>query len=257
MSASATPPVPANPTPPAPPARSGEIRDAGAVRRESVHAQRWSARGAVKVLGDVDVDEATVAGLSSIRGNVTGGSVSASGTLDIVGSVRLTGGFHASGTTTVGKGLQAGEVDLSGAVSIRGPVQVQGRAGWKGSLELTEGLTADRVDFEGRGEIPGAVVAKELVGRLRGESKFGTIQADHVRITRPSRLFERSGLHVLTIEAHEVELEGVDAQYVKAERIALGPGCQIARVEGTITRQHASAHVGPASRTPPPYGLSR
>jgi len=257
MSAPATssaPPAPATPT--APP-RSGEIQDAGAVRRDSVRAQRWSASGAAKILGDVDVDEATLSGLASIRGQLLGGSVAASGTLDVGGSVRLTGTFRTAGTATIGHGVQAADVDSSGALSVAGPVQASGTVRWKGALDTTEGITAGRVDFEGSASVAGAIVATQLEGRLRGGSKVGSITADRVRITRPARLFGHSELHVLTIEAKEVELEAVTAQHVKAERIALGPGCQIAGVEGTITRQHASAHVGPASRTPPPYGLMR
>jgi cytoskeletal protein CcmA (bactofilin family) len=257
MSASASPPTPTVPAAPTPLPRSGDIRDAGAVRRDSVHAQHWSASGAAKVLGDVDVDEATLSGIVSIRGNVTGGSVSAAGTCDIGGSVRLTAAFRAAGTTTVSKGVQAAEIDLSGSGSISGPVQATGTVRWKGSLETTEGITAGRVEFEGSGTIPGSIVAKEVEVRLRGASRIGSILADRVRITRPGRLFGHGEMFVLTIEAKDVELEGVEAQHVKAERVALGPGCQIAQVDGTIIRQHASAHVGPASHSPPPYGLMR
>jgi len=257
MSASATPSAPVSPPAPSPPPRSGDLQDSGAVRRDAVRAHRWSASGAAKVLGDVDVDEATLSGLTSIRGDVTGGSISASGTCDILGSVRLTGAFRGSGTTTIGKGVSAEEIDLSGAASVHGPVESSGRVRWAGSLETGEGVSAARVEFEGRGVVPGAIVAKEVEGRIRGDSRFGSISADRVRITRPARLFAQGELRVLTIEGKDVELEAVVAQYVKAERVALGAHCQIARVDGTITRRHPTARVGPASQSPPPYGLSR
>jgi len=257
MSASTTPPAPPNAAAPPSPPRSGEIRDTGAVRRDSVRAQRWTASGAVKVLGDVDVDDANLSGLASVRGNLTGGSVAASGTFDLGGSVRLTGTLRAAGTITIAQGVQVAELDLSGSVSVHGPVRATGRVQWKGSLETTEGIAADRVEFEGRGAIAGAVVARSLDGRLRGDSKIGSIVADRVRFTRPARLFGGGHLEVLTIEAQEVELEAVHAQYVKAGKVVLGPGCQIARVDGTISRQHPSSHVGPVSQTPPPYGLMR
>ncbi|MCI4340096.1 MAG: hypothetical protein L3J73_02345, partial [Thermoplasmata archaeon] len=116
---------------------------------------------------------------------------------------------------------------------------------------------ASRVEFDGRATIEGAVVATEVVGRLRDDSRIGSIRADRVTITRPTRLRGGGRLNVLTIEAKEVDLEAVHAQHVRAERIALGPGCQIAEVEGTITRRHPSAHVGPASQSAPPHGLTR
>ncbi len=257
MSATVTPPPPTPSAPPAAPARSGEIHDAGAVRRDSVRALRWTSTGASKILGDVEVDDANLAGLISIRGNVTGGSVAASGTLDIGGFVRLTGTFRTSGTTKITQELRAADLDLAGATSVGGAIAATGRARWKGTLETTAGVTADRVEFEGRAAVDGAVVAKTVDGRLRDDSRIGSIAADTVRLVRPTRLFGSGHLEVLTIEAREAELEGVHAQYVKAEKVILGPGCQVAQVDGTITRQHATSHVGPESKTPRPYGLMR
>jgi hypothetical protein len=203
------------------------------------------------------VDSADLSGLISIRGNLTGGSATARGTLDVGGLVRLTGTLHADGTTTIGKGVTASDLDVSGAFSLSGPLQCSGRVRWKGTPDSTDGVTASRVEFDGRGTIAGAVVATEFEGRLRDDSKMGSIRADRVIVRRPARLFGSGHLEVLTIEAKEVDLEGVLAQHIRAERIVLGAGCQIASVEGTISRQHPTAHVGPVSQTPRPYGLFR
>jgi len=256
---SAASPSPTAPAPTAPPSlpRTGEIHDVGAVRRDSVRAQRWTTKGAAKVLGDAEADAADLSGLVSIRGSLSGGTVTTSGTLDVGGGVRLAGALTAAGTTTIGQDVLVHELHLSGSASVSGRVEVSGRCLWKGSLEVVQGVSAERVEFEGRGTIDGAVRAKEVEGRVRGVSRFGSIVADRVRIHRPGRLFGDNHLEVLSIQANEVELEGVHAQYVKAERIAIGPGCQIAQADGTISRQHPSSHVGPAVRSPTPYGLTR
>ena len=256
---SAASPSPTGPAPTAPPAppRTGEIHDLGSVRRDSVRAQRWTAKGADKVLGDAEVDLADLSGLVSIRGTLSGGSVTTSGTLDVGGAVRLAGALTAAGTTTLDGDVLVQELLLTGSTAVSGRVEARGRCRWKGSLEVAQGVTAERVEFEGRGAIEGAVRAKEVEGRVRGPSRFGSIVADRVRIHRPTRLFGGGHLEVLTIEAKDVELEGVHAQYVKAERVAIGAGCQIAQVDGTISRQHPSSHVGPAVRSPTPYGLTR
>ncbi|MCI4354283.1 MAG: hypothetical protein L3K06_02835, partial [Thermoplasmata archaeon] len=151
----------------------------------------------------------------------------------------------------------APEIDLGGAIHVGGAVRAATRLRWKGDLEVGGEVAASRVEFDGRATIEGAVVATEVVGRLRDDSRIGSIRADRVTITRPTRLRGGGRLNVLTIEAKEVDLEAVHAQHVRAERIALGPGCQIAEVEGTITRRHPSAHVGPASQSAPPHGLTR
>src|SRR5579859_7980742 len=88
-SAAARPAPPAAPPPVPPPPRTGEVRDTGAARHDSIRAQRWTAQGAVKVLGDVEIDAAELSGLASVRGAVRGGSVSMQGTLDVGGLVDL------------------------------------------------------------------------------------------------------------------------------------------------------------------------
>ena len=256
MSATAVPPTPL-PTSATPPPRSGQVQDNGSVRRDSVRAQNWTLRGAAKILGDVDVDSADLSGLVTIRGSLTGGSVTAHGTFDVGGPSRLERALSASGTVTLGKDIDAPDVEFAGAARIAGALRAPTRLRWKGTLEVDGDVTAGRVEFDGRAIVGGAVVASEIVGRLRDHSRVASIRADRVTIGRASRLMGGGDLEVLTIEAKEVDLEAVTAQHVRAERIALGPGCQIAEVEGTIVRQHPSAHVGPASHSAPPHGLFR
>ncbi|HEY6238897.1 MAG TPA: hypothetical protein VIZ68_06925, partial [Thermoplasmata archaeon] len=100
-------------------------------------------------------------------------------------------------------------------------------------------------------------VVVDFSGRLAGTSRATTLQADRVVVRRSGFRGRHATFEVRTIEAKEADLEGVVAEYVRADRIALGPGCQIARIDGEVTRVHASSHVGPVSRSPAPYGLTR
>jgi len=59
------------------------------------------------------------------------------------------------------------------------------------------------------------------------------------------------------IEAESVKLEGVKVAFVRAPQVILGRGCHVTEVDGTIVRRHPSSHVGPESRSLPPYGLRR
>ena len=121
--------------------------------------------------------------------------------------------------------------------------------------------------FVGRGTLraPGEFSADSVALEVERDSSIGTLLAGSVIVTRPSAppfkvpFFgkERPRLKVLRIEASEVHLEGVDVEVLRADRIALGPDCHVARVIGEVMAVDPSSHVGPESRSPPPHGISR
>lgn len=257
----AKPPAPATTAvsapPAAPPPRTGEVHDAGAARHDSVRAHRWSSQGAVKVLGDVEVDEADLRGLATVRGTVKGGSVASSGTLDVGGVVELSGRLATDGEAEFGAAVRAGTVEAKGTLRVRGGLSATSGIRSEGSLEVRGGIGAPRLEFVGRIQVDEAIAAADVDGTIRGDSRARSIKGERVTIRRGGRFGGRGRLTVGTIEAKEVRLEDVELEYLRADRIVLGPGAQVARLDGTVTSQHASAHVGPVSRTPRPYGLSR
>ena len=258
----ATPPTPPSatappPAPPVPPARTGEVRDAGAARHDAIRAQRWTAQGAAKVLGDVEVDVAELSGLASIRGAVRGGSLSMVGTLDVGGAVDLSGALSVDGEGEFGGTVRSGSFTGAGTLRLRGGLTASTTVRTDGSLEVHGRVDAKSLEFRGRLQVDEEIAVAELTGSLKGDSAVRSIRADRITLRRGGRFGARGRFVVTTIEAKDVTLEDVDAEYVRADRVVLGPGAQVARVDGTIASQHASAHVGPVSRTPKPYGLSR
>lgn len=271
-------PAPATPAAPAPPASApakpaappsaapaaalpltGDLADVGSVRRESVRARRWSARGGAKVLGDVEVESSNLAGLISVRGKIRAQRFHVNGTLDANGSIDVAGALELAGTARLAAPVQAGSLELKGAAKIGGPLTVQGAAHWKGSLDVAGGITAGSVDFEGAVTASGDLVAPTLTGRLKGPSRVPNLRATQLRLTRPGLFppMQTGSLTVVRIDAQVAHLEGVTAELVKAEHITVGPGCHIASVEGQLDSVHPSSHVGPESRSHRPYGLSR
>ena len=262
MATSTPTPAPSVSAPPAavppPPPLAGEQVELGAVLRNSVRVGRWVVRGSAKVLGDVEVERAEWNGLVAIRGRIIAGSVASKGTLEVGGSVTTTGALVSAGETTIAGTAQAGSFDGQGLVTIGASMTVPGTARWNGLLQVGGDLTAGATEFEGRFEVEGAVAVAELHGKLRGTSRAHSVRADRAIVLRRAGRFGGAGtLTVDQIEAQTVEVEGVRAQLVRGQSVVVGPGCEIVRVEGTVRSVHRSSTIGPVSRSPPPYGLSR
>ncbi len=262
----------AAPSPPRP--RTGFVRDRGVAVRPSVTARRWRSDGVAKILGPVEVDEADVGTMTTILGSLTAERFAAHGALDVQGPIDVRGRLTVDGALRAFDRLHAGDCEVGERVVVRGPIEVDGRLRWRGPLTAPS-LRAVQVIFSGGCDVAGRVDAEVVDGTLERPSRAEAIRAAAVRIRLPPRPLEKvvpppvrrladdllGGrsplLTVLRIEAGEVELEGVDAEFVRAERIRLGPYSRVARYEGTLTAVDSSAIVGPASISPRPYGLAR
>ncbi len=248
--------VPAPPAAPAGPPPA-DVDDHGSVRRDAVRARRWEATGAARVVRDVDADRVDLGGLITIGGALRAREVASRGTLEVGGPVEVAEALTIEGSARIGAGLSAGSAHLRGRLECGGSLRVTGRTEWTGHLDARGDLAGGPVLFDGRLTLDGALTATTLDGRLRGRSRADRLAAERITLRAPRRLGPRGELTVLRIDAREVDLEGVVCEYLRADRIVLGAGCEIARVDGTIVRQHAGGHVGPVSRSPPPPGLSR
>ncbi len=261
-------PVPAPAAPPAAPAPAlrGLVRDSGAERHDAVRAARWALSGTAKVTGDVTVGEARLRGLAAVGGRLTADRLTVHGTLEVVGPVEVRGTgvfegtFRPMGPVHLGTGYVRGIARVTRELRVDRMLQVAG------ALEAPS-LRVGLLELQGSANVPGELVS--LTGfhaRFRGDSTLGPITARDVVLRGPPpglvpsilrRVFGGSA-HVVVerIEAERVELSAVNVAYVCAPAVVLGPGAHVAEVEGTILRQHPSAHVGPESRSRPPHGLS-
>ncbi len=265
------PSVPSAPTPPptsapAPvPARAGTIRESGAVRRDSVRAERWLADGMAKVLGDVDVDALEFTGRLSIGGRLSAGTFRVDGAVEVLGAVVVRDLVEVKGSARFESGIEAGALTVLGPLRAPGPVRVGGVGRIDG--EATLGKGADFGTLIGRGglQVPGPLAAQRVAYEITRDSAVESITSPTVGITRPSAppfripglTPDRPTLKVLRMEAEEVRLEGVTVEVLKADRIVLGPDCHVARLFGTVAEADPTSHVGPESRSPPPHGIWR
>jgi cytoskeletal protein CcmA (bactofilin family) len=268
--------VPATPPPSAPSARAppvpaaaltGTLRDVGSVRRDVVRAARWTTSGSVKVLGNVDVGSVRLGGLTSVAGSLRADSVDLKGTLEVNGATEILGPLRGEGALQLRGPFHAGSVELSGSVRSPQDLRVERQLVVTGLVE-SPSVHAGLLDVTGRLLVPGEVRATAAVQvRFRADSALGTVRAPRVTVRGPPsglvpnlwrKVFGGSAaVHVEHVEADSVEIESVSVEFVRALSIVLGPHAHVSALEGTVVRQHPTAHVGPESRSPPPHGLSR
>jgi len=257
-SASKAPPVAAPPPRP----RVPDLRDDGAVRHDTVDADRWAARGLVKVTGDANVGDGTLDGTVTIGGKLSANSVRYRGTVEVDGPVQVGGAVSGAGTLRAGQTFHAGEAKLKGTVKVSRAASVDGAFAVHGSLAAPS-LAVGSLALDGEAQIPGELTGTTVSARLAADSTFGSIRARSVSLrARAPNLVEmvfwgRIQVSAERVEGDEVELEGVEVQFVRAPKITLGRNAHVTQYEGTIVRRHASSRVGFESKSRPPYGLRR
>jgi cytoskeletal protein CcmA (bactofilin family) len=243
---------------PTPPAVAGDVRDVGSVRRDAVVARSYTVLGTAKVLGDVTVGHGDFQGFTTVGGRLTADQLRSHGGLVVSGATVVKGELEVRGNSEFGGPVSAGEFRAHGTVRMASALTVNGVATIDGVLQAVPSIAARGLTLSGGLHVDGIVESPTVVLRLRRRSRILQVHSQHVRIVRASPFAPREAtLLVDRIEAVEVQLEGVDCEYLRADRVRLGAGCHIGRVDGTVLRRHRSAVVGPLSRSPPPFGLSR
>lgn len=259
---SAAPGAPsARPTPSAesvnpPTPLTGTVMDERVAVHPALRAARWVVKGTSKILGDAEVIDSEVQGLVSVKGRFVAARCAVRGTVEVDGEVRvaeqlkLEGQGRFGGPLFVGSGELVGTTEVASSVTTTHGLSVTGKLGTKG------GIQSPTIAFRGRVESGGDWTAQSVDARLEGDSRVREIRAPRIQIRREG--IRRPGrLNAGRIEGQTVYLEGVEAEYLKAEEIELGPDCHIAQVDGSIVRRHKSAYVGFEVRSNPPPWLSR
>jgi cytoskeletal protein CcmA (bactofilin family) len=231
-------------------------------RRDSVFALSWSAEGTIKVTGEVDVGIAKISGALSVGGAITADALTCRGALDGGGPITIAGTFVTDGSLHAVGPVQAKQASFGGTTRLGRDVVVEGNVTVKGQFAAPS-LRVGELHGEAAVEVEGSLDAVDVQLRLRGESRLGVVRARTVRLerVRPNPIewvFGRAPpISVSRIEADRAELEGVEVGFVRCPEVILGRDAHVTEIEGTVVRRHSTARVGPRSKTPPPYGLSR
>lgn len=257
-SARTAPPPAGAPTVTAIPPREGTLIDGKSATREKIRVAYWRVDQAAKVASDVDVVQGDVAGEVSIGGRLAALQFQSSGLLEVTGDVDVRDRLTVLGTMRTGGSVRVSDLSVEGTFSTGGPIIVNGTARWQGFVEGPGDFSGTTVRIDGGFRFRGRFEASDLRADVSASSSAALVRADTLVLKRRSRRFGAPvTVSIDRIEGRVVVLEGIDAEYVRAERIVIGRDCHLTRVDGRIIRQHPRAHVGPESRSPRPYGLSR
>ncbi|CAI6085983.1 hypothetical protein [Cohnella sp. JJ-181] len=183
---------------------------------------------------------------------------------DVKGRIRIRGNLTADeldvdGTMSVGGALSAERASFDGVVTIEGGYAGQ-QLRMNGMLEVGGDCEADVIEGEGAFKIGGLLNAGTIRLKLQGRGSAREIGGETICIGKG-----RTGAwHALwkwmvpgiapelkagVVEGDDIELDHATADIVRGDRVAIGPGCVIGRVEyQTELRKHPSARIGEEAR---------
>jgi len=180
----------------------------------------------VKITG-----EAVLAGDTECRNLSCMGNVAIKGNLRADG-VKLTGECQVGGSLTARRIQATGDIQVDGALhgerlKLTGSVRVQGECDAE-ALLISGAIAAD-----------GLVNAEDVQVRMHGPCRAleiggGVITVKRSRAVAVKSLFMPKGIVMMTadlIEGDTVVLEHTRAAVVRGNRVTLGSGCEIGRVE--------------------------
>jgi cytoskeletal protein CcmA (bactofilin family) len=200
--------------------RSVTIEGVGKVNGNMQTDSLLRMNGLVTVRGDVRTPELNGEGKIKIEGSLSAVTSKIEGYADILGSF--------DGDTMV----------LKGMLNVRGDCRME-RFEAEGGFEIDGLLNADLVDVRlfGRGK----------VREIGGETIRARKMAQNVWKKLWQRMFPKWNPELVadTIEGDEVDLENTVASIVRGNRVIIGLGCRIGRVEyRSELIKHPSAKVG-------------
>ncbi len=123
--------------------------------------------------------------------------------------------------------MAAETCDVKGALNVRGDCEAEDFT-LTGSLDVKGLLNAGAID----------------IGLKFGNSSIGDIGGTHIKIGKNagSCLIETEVFSAGTIEGDDIYLENTEARMVRGNRVHIGPGCKIEKVE-----YKSSCRVSPKS----------
>lgn len=180
----------------------------------------------VKITG-----EAVLAGDTECRNLACMGNIEVKGNLR-ADNVKLTGECQVGGSLTASRIQAVGDIQVDGA--LRGD-----RLKLTGSVRMQGNCDAEALRVSGAIDADGLVNAEDVQVRMHGPCRAreiggGVITVKRSRSVAVKSIFMPKGIIAMTadlIEGDTVILEHTRAAVVRGNRVTLGTGCEIGRVE--------------------------
>ncbi|MFB6498237.1 hypothetical protein [Bacillus haynesii] len=182
----------------------------------NVECEKFSTHGTSELSGDANIKSFSVHGETEIRGRLKADKARVYGTADVSEDADISDAA-VKGIINVGGNMAAETCDVKGALNVRGDCEAEDFT-LTGSLDVKGLLNAGVID----------------IGLKYGNSSIGDIGGTDIKIVKKrGLLFNRNGgfLSAGTIEGDDIYLENTEARMVRGNRVHIGPGCKIEKVE--------------------------
>ncbi|GAA0787126.1 polymer-forming cytoskeletal protein [Hathewaya limosa] len=214
--------------------------------------------GSGKIVGDIECEDFKISGSGKVEGNIFTKDFKISGSGNVEGAI-VTNEFKISGSGKVESDVTCTDGVISGSGHILGKVSSKnfkisggGKIGGKligeniyisGIGAVEQDIEADKVEVSGGIRVEGMLNADMVNMELNGSSQVKEIGATKINVKESigrdrgilGKFFNIiKGFGKLTvdvIEGDDIYLENTIAKVVRGERITIGKGCEIDRIE--------------------------
>lgn len=196
------------------------------------HTVKLSGNG--KLYGDIDCMEMRVQGNATVEGNVKANVVHIAGKGYVMGGVDCEW-IKVSGSVNVEGNMQCQEATVRGRGTVKGAWTAEEIRAY-GELDVGGDCSAERFEIDGHFTIGGLLNAGYVAVKLLGPCRVQEIGGETIVVKKQSaslwkKLFFPPSLTADVIEGDEIHLEHTTAKTVRGNRVTIGPGCEIERVE--------------------------
>ncbi len=180
----------------------------------------------VRTVGGGKYDKLVIDGVITVNGDLEAESISVDGVVTINGKLESDSFIKISGVATVNDKLRAKSIDVDGVVSIKKDVEAD-EIMIHGVVTAKGQVSADRVESRGM------FSAEEVVGDkviIHCDKKNKATLGGLFRLGRD---LHKELPKVGTIEATEIDVDGIRVDNVNGHNIVIGPRCVVENVDCT------------------------
>ncbi|MCT1403747.1 DUF2807 domain-containing protein [Paenibacillus sp. p3-SID867] len=211
--------------------------------------------GAGQINGDLDCRELIGNGTMSVNGAVAARTIRVNGSGTIKGAVESEE-LNVAGSLSLKEGLRSRSIYIGGHCSVHGDSESK-KLEVTGHLRSHGDVRSEFATFQGGFKIDGRLHVGTADIRVLGRCLAQEIVGDRITVRKKGkRLWEMlslslkgTRLEARIIEGDVLDLEHVEADIVRGNRVILGKGCEIRQVEyRDELSQHPEAEVRASRR---------
>jgi cytoskeletal protein CcmA (bactofilin family) len=210
--------------------------------------------GELTINGDLDCQDLKVMGQTTVRGGLKGkeGKITGKAVLQNnleMEELKVMGQLKTEGTAKIDRLRVEGQVSLGGALTAQ-------EIDLRGELKVAGDCTAETFKARGAFAIDGLLNAGEIDIKHYGRCRAREIGGESILVRRgPHSMLARfiksifTGLELVnlvtdSVEGDDIYLENTTAKVVRGNRVRIGEGCEIERVEYKDTFEYVTdTHV--------------